>query len=115
MKINNLLSYKDFRGTVEFSAQDNILYGKVIGIKSLISYEGNSLKELENDFREAVDDYLELCKSENTPPEKEYKGSFNVRIDPELHKKLDYLSLSKHVSINFLVEEAISDYVENED
>ena len=54
--MSDLLSYKNYNGTVEFSKEDNCLFGKVIGIKSLISYEGASVKELEQDFHNAVDE-----------------------------------------------------------
>lgn len=67
--MSDLLSYKNYNGTVEFSKEDNCLFGKVIGIKSLISYEGASVKELEQDFHNAVDEYLEDCKERNIEPE----------------------------------------------
>lgn len=57
--MNNILEYKGYSGTVEYSADDNVLFGKVIGIKSLISYEGQSVDELRADFEYAVDEYLE--------------------------------------------------------
>ena len=59
--MNNILEYKGYNGTVEYSADDSILFGKVIGIKSLISYEGQSVEELKADFEGAVDEYLEYC------------------------------------------------------
>ena len=73
--MNNILEYKGYNGTVEYSAEDNILFGRVIGIKSLISYEGQSVEELKADFEGAVDDYLEYCRQNNIEPEKKYKGS----------------------------------------
>lgn len=71
--MSDLLSYKNYNGTVEFSKEDNCLFGKVIGIKSLISYEGASVKELEQDFHNAVEKYLEDCKERNIEPEQPYK------------------------------------------
>lgn len=71
--MSDLLSYKNYNGTVEFSKEDNCLFGKVIGIKSLISYGGASVKELEKDFHNAVDEYLEDCKERNIEPEQPYK------------------------------------------
>ena len=59
--MNNLMEYKDYFGTVEFSSADDILFGKVLGINGLISYEGDSLQGLKEDFVSAVDDYLEMC------------------------------------------------------
>ena len=107
----NLLEYKGYYGTVEFSANDNLLFGKVLGVKSLISYEGESVESLQKDFEEAVDDYLDLCKEKGLEPEKTYKGNFNVRISPKLHKQLDHYSASHEQSLNATVEEAIEYYI----
>lgn len=62
--MNNTIQYKGYIGSVEFSEDDAIFYGKVLGIRSLISYEGDNATDLINDFHEAVDDYLELCKQQ---------------------------------------------------
>lgn len=59
--MSNFLEYKDYYGTVDYSAEDNILYGKVIGVNGLISYEGDSIEALKADFEDAIDDYLEMC------------------------------------------------------
>ena len=67
--MNNTISYKGYIGSVEFSEEDNIFYGKVQGIRSLISYEGSNAKELIKDFHMAVNDYLFLCEEEGKSPE----------------------------------------------
>ena len=72
---------------MEFSEEDGLFYGKVMGIRALISYEETTAHELIDDFHGAVEDYLALCKSEGKEPEKAYKGSFNVRISPELQNR----------------------------
>ncbi|MDE7428426.1 MAG: type II toxin-antitoxin system HicB family antitoxin, partial [Lachnospiraceae bacterium] len=79
----------------------------VIGIKSLLSYEGDSVKELEQDFRDAIDEYLEDCKERNVDPEQPYKGTFNVRISPELHRNIAVYAIEHGKSLNAAVEEAI--------
>lgn len=109
--MNNLLEYKGYYGTVEFSASDNILFGKVLGVNSLISYEGESVESLREDFEAAVDDYLDLCTENGVEPEKAYRGSFNVRVTPELHKNLVLYSASQGQTLNATVEEAIRQYV----
>lgn len=109
--MNNMLEYKGYYGTVDFSSDDKILFGNVIGVNSLISYEGHSVESLKQDFEEAIDDYLELCKEKGIEPEKAYKGSFNVRISSELHKDLALYSASHGQSLNSTVEEAIEYYV----
>ena len=85
--MSNTMEYKNYVGSVEFSEEDACFFGKVMGIRALISYEGTTATELINDFHGAVDDYLALCEAEGKEPEKAYKGSFNVRISPELHKQ----------------------------
>lgn len=109
--MKNMMEYKDYFGTVEYSEPDGLLFGKVIGIGSLISYEGRSVDELRNDFEEAVDDYLKLCAEKGIEPEKIYKGSFNVRISPALHRSLALYSASHDQSLNASVEEAIRSYL----
>jgi len=109
--MNDLLEYKGYYGTVEFSIADNVLYGEVIGIIGLISYEGNCVKSLKADFEGAVDDYLEMCNENGVEPQRTYKGKFNVRISPELHKSLVLYSASHGQTLNSTVEEAIKQYV----
>jgi len=109
--MSNLLSYKNYNGTVEYSREDSCLFGKVIGIKSLLSYEGNSVKELEEDFQDVIDGYLADCKERNIEPEQPYKGTFNVRISPELHRNIAVYAIEHGKSLNAAVEEAIGNMV----
>lgn len=105
--MNNTMEYKGYVGSVEFSEEDALFYGKVMGIRALISYEGTNAAELVADFHGAVDDYLELCAQTGTEPEKAYKGSFNVRISPELHKQAVIAAMSHNMSLNSFVETSI--------
>ena len=105
------MEYKGYIGSVEFSESDGIFHGKVQGIRALISYEGTNAQELVDDFHTAVDDYLVLCQEENIEPEKAYKGSFNVRISPELHKKAVVYAYSQQTSLNKVMEDALYNYI----
>ena len=105
--MNNTMEYKGYVGSVEFSEEDALFFGKVLGVRALISYEGENARDLVGDFHSAVDDYLELCAAEGVEPEKAYKGSFNVRISPELHKKAAIAAMAKQISLNRFVEESI--------
>jgi predicted HicB family RNase H-like nuclease len=109
--MKDIIKYKDHLGSVRFSAEDSVFYGKIEGIDDLVTFEGHSVDELVSAFSEAVEDYICLCSQMKKPVQKSYKGSFNVRIDPELHKKAAILSSSKGISLNELVEEAILRYV----
>ena len=110
--MSNTMEYKGYVGSVEFSESDQLLFGKIQGIRSLISYEGTTVAELIADFRSAVDDYLELCAAEGTEPEKAFKGSFNVRFkNPELHKQAAVYAYNHHISLNSVVEESVAEYL----
>lgn len=105
------LYYKGYTGSIEFSVEDNILFGQLLGIRSLIMYEGETLKELVEDFHIAVDDYLESCKIDGMEPEVPFKGSFNVRINNKLHENAVRLAHKENISLNSLVEKALEAYV----
>jgi predicted HicB family RNase H-like nuclease len=101
------LEYKGYTGSIEYSPEDNLLFGKVLGIKGLISYEGDTGKQLEKDFKEAIDIYIADCKEAGKKPEKPFKGSFNVRISSNLHQKAALLAMETQTSLNSFVAEAI--------
>ena len=105
------MEYKGYVGSVEFSEEDCIFFGKVMGIRALLSYEGATATELVADFHSSVDDYLALCEAEGKEPEKAFKGSFNVRISPELHKKLVVCATAQQMSLNSYVEQALANSV----
>lgn len=105
------LEYKGYTGSIEYSKEDNILYGKVLGINGLISYEGKTGNLLEDDFKSAVDNYLEDCHSNGSVPEKPFKGSFNVRVSPDLHQKAALLAMENKMSLNRFIAESIREHI----
>lgn len=109
--MNGTMEYKGYMGSAEFSAEDGVFFGKVQGVRALISYEGTTVKELIADFHTSVDDYLEVCAAEGKEPEKGYKGTFNVRISPELHRKAAMAALSEKITLNRFVERSIEQAV----
>ncbi len=108
----SLLTYKGYVGTVEYSAEDHCLFGKLAYIRDLISYEATTVKALEKAFREAVDDYLQCCKQQKREPNVPFKGTFNVRIAPELHR-LAAIAAGEE-SLNAFVSKAIQEKVERQ-
>jgi len=112
--MDNKVTYKGYIGTVNFIAEDEVFYGKIHGINDLVTFEGKSVKELKSAFSEAVDDYLETCKELGKQPDKTFKGSFNVRINTELHKKAASVANKKSISLNDFVKRAISYAVAHE-
>ena len=109
--MSNTLKYRGYVGSLEVSEEDVVMYGKVLGISDLISYEGKTCDELINDFHGAVDDYLATCAAEGIEPEVPYKGSFNVRVSPSLHERLARYAIGTGRSLNSCVQEALESYV----
>ena len=106
--MNNIMQYKGYVGSVEFSENDGVLYGKVQGIRSLISYEGTTVQELLDDFHGAVDDYLALCEAEGTAPETAYKGSLNLRFkQPETHRRAAIYAMTHGQTLNSFIDECV--------
>ena len=105
--MKNMIEYRGYTGSVEFTEEDDVFFGKVQGIRSVISYEGETAQELLNDFHGAVDDYLSFCAAEGKEPEKPYKGSFNIRISPELHRQLAMNAAEQQISLNSYIEKAL--------
>ncbi|WP_069658618.1 type II toxin-antitoxin system HicB family antitoxin [Arcticibacter eurypsychrophilus] len=102
-----LIEHKGYLGTIESNIEDEFLFGKIFGISDLVTFEGESIKELKAAFYEAVDDYIETCREIGKEPEKYYKGVFNVRISGELHKDAAIVACRKHITLNDFVKTAI--------
>ncbi|MFW6290098.1 MAG: type II toxin-antitoxin system HicB family antitoxin [Mariniphaga sp.] len=107
----NYLNYKGYTGSIEYNREDDLLFGKVLGINGLISYEGKTGKELELDFKQAIEEYLSTCKENEIIPEKPFKGNFNIRISAELHQKAALLAMKDQISLNSFVAESIREKV----
>ena len=109
--MKNLLEYKGYHAKIEFDSEDLVLRGKIEGIKDLVNFESADISTVEEEFHAAVDDYLEFCKDVGKEPDKEYKGTFNIRISPDLHKRLAIVAMQNGDTLNATVEKAIVNYV----
>lgn len=110
--MGNIMKYKGYWAEIKYSDEDECFCGVVEGLKNTsISFEGETVKELKKDFKDAIDYYLDYCKDENKKPEKQCKGSLNVRLGVELHNQAKMKSIEKHISINELIKEAVAMYL----
>lgn len=105
----DFLEYKGYKGSVEYSKEDDCLFGKVQGMsRDVIIYEGQTLAELRADFHAAVDDYIAGCEAEGITPRKPYSGTLNLRMTPELHGRVAAMAASVGSSINDFINRAVT-------
>ena len=105
----NTLKYRGYHGQIEFSAEDNLFVGHVIGIQDSLNFHGSSIDEITVSFHDCIDGYLEMCNTFGRDPDKEYKGSFNVRISPPLHRSAAIQAEAEGKSLNQFIQEAIEE------
>jgi predicted HicB family RNase H-like nuclease len=110
--MKDVLTYKDYMGSVHYCAEDEIFYGKLEGIEDLITFEAKNVDALKAAFEDSVEDYLDICTRNNKEVEKSYKGNFNVRIPPELHKKAKRTAVKMGISLNQLMQKALENELE---
>ena len=109
--MKDFMTYKNYYGSVHYSDEDQIFFGRVEFIRSLISFEGTDVKSLKTSFEQSVEDYLEMCKEKGIIPEKSFKGSFNVRVPPSLHREAVLFALEHETNLNTLIKSALESYL----
>lgn len=109
MSKDKLMKYKGFAGSVDFSLEDGVLFGKIECINDLVTFEASNLQELEAAFHESVDDYLETCELIGKEPDKPMSGSFNVRIGTALHKSAYLESKNLNINLNEFIKLAVEE------
>jgi predicted HicB family RNase H-like nuclease len=110
--MSQTMHYKGYDGSVLYSAEDRLLHGKIVGIRDAVIYDGADIPTLEKNFRGAVDEYLEFCQVEGRTPNKPFKGSFNVRLRPELHMKAAMFAEERDMKLNAVINDALQEYIE---
>ena len=105
--MTDYFEYKDYLGSAEVDIDGSVLVGKLLFIRDTITYSASTPKALEKAFREAVDEYLETCAALGDEPDKPCKGTFNVRIGPELHREVAVTARSKNLGLNEFVRQAL--------
>ena len=98
--MKDMMQYKGYYGSVHFDADEPVIYGKLEFIKALISYEANDAEGIKRAFKDAVEDYLNMCEEAGLTPEKPFKGSFNIRAGHKLHEKIALAAQRENLSIN---------------
>ena len=107
------LEYKDYIGTVEYSAEDVCLHGKLEFIRDLVTYEAESAKQLGEEFQAAVDEYLADCEKLGKEPNTPFKGSLNIRIGTELHRGAMLAARENGIKLNDFIRQAVAEKIQH--
>jgi predicted HicB family RNase H-like nuclease len=98
--MRNALTYKGYAAKIEFDAEDHIFFGRIVGIRDIVTFHGATVEELETSFTEAVDHYLETCAKRGEEPNKPYSGTLTLRLSPEIHAEIAAAATVSGKSIN---------------
>ena len=113
--MSTMLEYKGYIGSIEYSDEDEVFFGRLEFIRDLVTYEGEGAKSLKAAFHEAVDDYLDMCAEEGKTPDTPLKGSFNVRPGKELHRRAMIHAKRKGLNLNTVVSDALRKYLDSDE
>jgi predicted HicB family RNase H-like nuclease len=102
------MKYKGYTGLVELEEGSDVLFGRVIGLRDVITFQGEPVAEVTQAFHDSVDDYLEFCAQRGESPEKPYSGQFVLRIDPRLHRRLANAAEEVATSLNAFIENVLT-------
>jgi len=102
-----MLKYKGYTGHVEFDDESGVLHGEVLDLRDVITFQGKSTEEIEQAFRDSIDDYLEFCEERGEEPDKPLSGRLMVRLPPQLHRKAYVTAKREGKSLNQWIAEKL--------
>jgi predicted HicB family RNase H-like nuclease len=102
-----MLKHKGYTGVVELDDEANVLFGRVIDLNAVITFEGKSTTTIKKAFVDSVDCYLKTCKENNIEPKKSFSGNIRLRIPPDIHQQAFVNASKKGSSLNQFITEAL--------
>lgn len=112
--MKNIICYKEYSGVVDFDEKKGMLTATVVGTKASLVCHGASVESLVNNFHKTIDIYLKECQNKEIEPEHPFKGSFNVRVSPYIHKQAYEFAISHNISLNTLVNNALRCFLQEQ-
>ena len=104
-----MLNYKGYSGNVIYDDEAKIFHGEVVDTRDVITFQGRNVDEIEQAFRDSIDDYLEFCAERNEKPDKPFSGKFVLRMTPNLHHQIYVKAARAGKSINKWIIEKIQE------
>lgn len=106
-----MMEYKGYLATVEFDDEADLFHGEVINLRDVITFQGKSVDELRQAFKDSVEDYLDFCASRNEEPEKPFSGKFSVRMEPDLHRRISLQARKARKSLNSWINDTLQNVI----
>ena len=104
----NTMNYKNYTARIEYSDEDDCFIGHIAGFNDVVGFHANSVSELHAAFEEAVDDYIQTCKTTGRSPQKPYSGKIMLRVPPEIHARAAMMAEAHGKSLNSWVTELLA-------
>ena len=104
----NIMNYKGYTATIEYSDEDDCLVGHIAGINDIVGFHANSVSELHIAFEDAVNDYLHTCKLVQKEPQRPYSGKIMLRVPPEIHARAALMAKIHGKSLNSWLQELLA-------
>jgi predicted HicB family RNase H-like nuclease len=104
-----MLEYKGYTGHVEFDDDGHLFHGEVLDTRDVITFQGITVEQLEEAFRESIDDYLEFCSERGEEPDRPFSGRLMVRLSPDLHRRLFLRARREGKSLNQVIAERLAE------
>lgn len=106
------MKYKGYQGTVTYDDEAKIFHGEIVGLKDVITFQGTTVDELDQAFKDSIDDYIEFCKKKGRDPEKPFSGNLMLRLPPKIHEEATIEARYRGISLNSFLTEIISKEVQ---
>ena len=94
------MTYKGYAARIQYSDEDGCFIGHIAGIRDIVGFHAESVKELRAAFEEAVDDYLATCEKSGRAPQKPYSGRLMLRVPPDVHARAAMMAEAHGMSLN---------------
>jgi predicted HicB family RNase H-like nuclease len=105
----NTMTHKGYTARLEYDERDNIFVGRVLGIRTMISFHGKTVAQLRKEFGRAVEDYIADCKGQRVRPEKPASGKILLRVPPEVHGAARVAAQASGKSLNQWATEVLQE------
>ncbi|MCX5920265.1 MAG: type II toxin-antitoxin system HicB family antitoxin [Candidatus Melainabacteria bacterium] len=111
---SDLLTYSGYCGTVGYCKDKNILIGEILYINEPITYQAFTLPLLFEAFMDAVEDYVVRCEMNKKRPQQTFKGIFQIRINPEVHRQCTLFARKNGMSLNEYISTVLAEHLKTQ-